>query len=424
MPLRSLCSLCLFLPSRSFHIAPDCRGRGSQWVSRSLAGALLLGGIAFSASGGFAAPDPAAPAAKPDVLIYNNGDQLTGKFLRSAGNTVTFHSDMAGDVNVGWDKIKELRSATVYAVFEKGQHLTRRPEKDVPEGTLTLADQKIELKQESGETKEIEEKNTDFVIDAATFEQQIHHGPNIFHGWLGNVTGGASLVEATQSTTTFNGSMVLVRMVPSVSWLLPRNRTTMDFNGSYGKITQPQAAGAPSLPDVKTAVYHADAERDEYFSPRFYVLGEVAFDHNFSQGLDLQQIYGGGVGVTIVKRPRANLDLKATVQYEEQVFIDAASGTDQNLIGSTFSESYLLKLPHNIVLTEQGAYLPAYNNMHDYSANENSNIGFPLYKRLSFSVGTIDTYLNDPPLAIYPAPINKRNSFEFTTGVTYSLGPH
>ena len=39
----------------------------------------------------------------------------------------------------------------------------------------------------------------------------------------------------------------------------------------------------------------------------------------------------------------------------------------------------------------------------------------PVYKRLSFTVGTIDTFLNDPP------PGFKKNSFQFTTGVTYAL---
>ena len=33
----------------------------------------------------------AAPA--PDVIIFTNGDQLTGKLLREVGGSVTFHSD-------------------------------------------------------------------------------------------------------------------------------------------------------------------------------------------------------------------------------------------------------------------------------------------------------------------------------------------
>ena len=50
------------------------------------------------------------------------------------------------------------------------------------------------------------------------------------------------------------------------------------------------------------------------------------YDHNFSQSLQLQQIYGGGIGYTIIKQPKQTLDLKALIQYERQDFIDCAAG--------------------------------------------------------------------------------------------------
>jgi hypothetical protein len=38
-----------------------------------------------------------------------------------------------------------------------------------------------------------------------------------------------------------------------------------------------------------------------------------------------------------------------------------------------------------------------------------------VYKRLSLAVSTLDTFLNNPP------PGFKKNSFQFTTGLTYTL---
>jgi hypothetical protein len=38
-----------------------------------------------------------------------------------------------------------------------------------------------------------------------------------------------------------------------------------------------------------------------------------------------------------------------------------------------------------------------------------------LYKRISLNVSALDTFLNDPPSSF------KKNSFQFTTGLTYSL---
>jgi hypothetical protein len=168
---------------------------------------------------------------------------------------------------------------------------------------------------------------------------------------------------------------------------------------------------------TKSAILHLDAERDEYVSARFFALAQTAFDHNFSQDLQIQQIYGGGMGWTVVSTPHHHADLKATVQYEKQSFISGSSGTSQNLVGSTFGASYLLKLKL-LTYTQGLQFIPAYNTPRDYSANETNTLAFPEYKNLAFSVGTIDSYLNGPPASLPPT---KRNSFQFTMGLTYAI---
>ncbi len=39
----------------------------------------------------------------------------------------------------------------------------------------------------------------------------------------------------------------------------------------------------------------------------------------------------------------------------------------------------------------------------------------PMYKRLSLNLGALDMFLNDPP------PGFKKNSFQFTMGLAYTL---
>ena len=143
---------------------------------------------------------------------------------------------------------------------------------------------------------------------------------------------------------------------------------------------------------------------------------ETAFDHNFGQDLQLQQIYGGGIGWTALKTPKQEADFKATMQYEKQSFISGSSG-NQNLIGSTFGADYVLHL--KLLTYNQGlAFIPAYNQPRAYSANETNTVAFPAYKNLSFSLGTSDSYLNGPPASLPPT---KRNSFQFTMGLTYAI---
>lgn len=371
-----------------------------------------------------AAPDD-AKSAKPDVIVFTNGDQLTGKFLRSVGGNAIFHSDIAGDVTVSWDKVKEIHSSSKFVVLEKGFHHGHNAlPAHLPEGSLALENKQIELTPNDGiHTEPIPLTNVAYVIDQPTFDKALRHEPGFFDEWTGNATAGATVVQATQNTYNFTGGVSLVRLVPPVAWLDPRNRTTVDFTATYGKITQ------PDTPSVKTAIYHADAERDGYFSTQFYMLGQVAFDHNYSQSLDLQQIYGGGLGWTIMKQPKQTLDLKGTLQYEKQSFLNEEAGVsnttpspDQNLVGSTFAVNYTGKLPKGMVYTQQLEYIPAWNITKDYSVGETDKLIMPLYKRLNLSLGTIDTYLNDPAVAV---PTIKRNSFQFNLGATFTLlTPH
>ncbi len=367
------------------------------------------------------AQQPADQNAAPDVLVLSNGDTLHGKLVSEAGGTVTFHTDPLGDVSLTWDKIKEVHTAQKFAVIKPDEELRhRRDVKNLPVGTVAMTDQNVQLQpvnQTAPATVPV--KDAAYIVDEASLGKQAHE-PGFFVGWNGSATAGATIVEATQKQYNFAWGVSLVRQMPTVPWLDPSNRTSVDFLGSFGKTIQPSyIAGGVFVPDVvtKTSIFHADAERDEYFSPRWYVLGLTAFDHNYSQNLDLQQIYGGGIGWTAIKTPKQELDLKATIQYEKQQFMGTAPGSDLNLIGSTFAANYQLHLKF-ATFNQQLAYIPAWNEMSAYSLAETNLLTFPTYKNLGFSIGTIDTYLNDPPIALPPT---QRNSFQFTLGLTYAL---
>lgn len=361
-----------------------------------------------------AAKNPPAPQGPPDVIVFSNGDQLTGEFLRAVGSTVTFKSDMAGEINVPWSKVKELRSSKRFAVLYKNQKFNRKsPENNIPLGTVSVENQMVQVHSEQAlPSQAIPFAEVADVIDSKTFHEEIRNVPSFFTRWQGNLQVGATTVAATQDSHSYNVGITLARTIPTATYLPARNRTTISFNGTYGKVTQ------EGITPIKTAIYHAASERDQYFSSRFYALGQVAFDHNYSQSLDLQQIYGGGIGWTALKSSTQQMDIKATIQYEKQEFLSSSSNLNLNLIGSTFSANYSRKLPRNMVLSQTISYIPAWNKLKAYSGSESNSLTVPVYKKLSFSIGTIDSYLNDPAET---TPPTKRNSFQFNTGISYLI---
>ena len=101
-------------------------------------------GLAFAVP--MHAQTPAAAAPAPDVIVFTNGDQLTGKLLREVGGSVTFHSDMAGDVTVTWDKIKSIHTAQQFAVIQQGQHVTRKTaDADIAQGSVQVEDNQVKV---------------------------------------------------------------------------------------------------------------------------------------------------------------------------------------------------------------------------------------------------------------------------------------
>jgi hypothetical protein len=386
------------------------RGKVLQGRSLGLVAWFVLSG-GFMLSVAQAPPAPAPPA--KDVLVFNNGDQLSGTLERSAGGSIVFKSDMAGEITVPVDKIKELRTQGSFAVLKHNDPVA--VSRKVVPGKIVLNSTEVSVvTNQNGSGSSVPMKDVAYLIDADTFNRDLAHSVSPWQGWGGTVNLGTSFSQSTIHGGSLTGGFALFRQVPVLTYFRARNKTTLNFQENYGVLTTPAVlAGTTTDAQSKTNIMHADAERDEYFTKTFFVLAETSFDHNYSQSMDLQQIYGGGFGWTAFNTGKHQLDLKADVHYEKQQFFDRS--IDQNLIGSTFSESYRRTLPLKMTFTEQAAILPAWNNLNAYSATGTSTLVAPVFRRLAMNVTAADSFINNP------SPGYQKNSFTFSTGLTYSL---
>ncbi len=344
----------------------------------------------------------------PDTIIFTNGDKLSGHFVSATGSALKFKSDALGDIIVDWSKVRELHTSGPVAVIRKGVKLAKHlAASSIPQGTLTVENQNVQLAAAPPQPPQsIPLADTNVIVDQPSFEKATQRKSGVFEDWAGGVTLGATLVNATQDNRTFTGAINLVRTEPAETWLNPHNRTSLDFTAAYGDISQPHT------PTIKTSIFHGDLERDEYFVDSIFAFGRGDFDHNFSQGLDLQQTYSGGIGWTAIQRANETLDLKGGMSYVRQKF---QSGPDQSLIGSLIAEHFNRGFQRGLVLDQHLTLTPAWNNLSAYSALFSTQLTMPVSKRFSASTGIIDTFLNDPP------PGFRKNSFQFNLGLTYLL---
>ena len=276
----------------------------------------------------------------------------------------------------------------------------------------TAPEAKPAATKEAAAAKEIPTSKIASVVDDATYQKEINTKIGFRSGWDGHITTGTSMIYSTQNTSLYQVDTALKRSIPTVSWLEPKLRTTADFTLSAGKTTQ------PGTETTITNIFHVGGERDEYFSPRGYYLQVLSLDHNYAQGLVLQQKYGGGIGATLLKKKEAELDITADLHYETQEFqanpsIDVEA-LSLHLIASTLTEGYTRKWG-KLQFDEKILADLAWNDASAFSASGRSSISLPVYKRLAFSVSTIDTFLNNPQVGY------KKNSFQFTTGFALNL---
>jgi len=387
-----------------------------QIAPRSIQLALGAFVLTLAASCAVAQTTP-PPKPTPDVVLFTNGDQLTGTLERGAGDSIVFKSDMAGEITIPLDKIKELRTSGSFAVLRKDAPIkpiaAARKIAPVP---IAYADGKLTVSHPSAAPEVVQPAQIAFLIDQATYTKEAAGKTSFFSGWTGALNGGATIVRSTDYGETLTAGIGMVRAMPVVSFLPSRDKTSFDIQETYGKLTSPvipQTTPPSPAAVTETSIFHADAERDEYFSARFFALGQTAFDHNYSQGLSLQQIYGGGIGWTTIKSDKQELDLKATIQYEKQLFQTA--GDNVNLVGSTISETYHRALPKKFTFSEFGNFIPAFNNATDYSANVSGTLTLPVYKRLGLSFTATDNYLNNPSSGY------NKNSSQFVAAASYTL---
>src|SRR6202021_1625185 len=135
--------------------------------------ALGVGLFGVSALQGQAKPDP-------DVLLFTDGERLTGHFVKSTGPSLTFKSDALGEITVDWSKVKELQSSVKVAVIPKGVKLRGASDHTrIRRATLSGQKQQVPLAAETpaSNAAPIPVADTGQIVDQAGFQKALDHQP-------------------------------------------------------------------------------------------------------------------------------------------------------------------------------------------------------------------------------------------------------
>jgi hypothetical protein len=110
--------------------------------------------------------------------------------------------------------------------------------------------------------------------------------------------------------------------------------------------------------------------------------------------------------------------VKASIVYVHQQFEENGTSpvlASKSLVAAAIGETYTRSLKGGIAFHEGLLFVPAFNDTSAYTGNLYANFAIPVKKRISITIGGIDSYINEPPAGF------KKNSFEFVTQFTYKV---
>lgn len=366
---------------------------------------------------------------EPDVLELNDGEKVIGHLVSATGGSLVFHSDGLGEVKVDWANVKTLKSSGKFAVVQKGIVLDKHADlSNVPQGTISAGpDKNLSVDSGNGNPVVIPETNAANIVPQPSFVNAFKT-PRLGEDWHGSASLGIDLVEATQKSRNITAGVSLQRVVSDESWISPRYKTLIDFNSADSKLSQ---SGQPT---ISTDLIRGGLEHDMFLSSRLFGFGAADFLHSSSQGMKIQQTYGGGLGYVVLRDTHQELDVKGAIDYIRQTFeppancanagltltcsaaqLTAATKPSKSLIGASLGETYTRSFKGGVAFHEGLTFIPSFNDSNAYTANAFANFAIPVHKRLMITVGGLDSYVNEPPSGF------KKNSFEFVTQLSYKI---
>src|SRR5277367_3881856 len=238
-------------------------------------------------------------AVSADTVVMKNGDRLTGIVEVSDGKNVTLKTDYAGEIQIAWASISEIKSdKPIYVVM---------PDKSTVSGLVTTEGSTIIIHPASGAPVQLAVSQVTVVRGAdqeTAYEKSLH--PSLLEAWKGGVNLGFAVARGNSETTNLTTGFTADRKTLHDELTLYESSlySTSDLPGG-GVIANSILGGA---------------KYDRNFTKRLFVFVSADYAHDALQDLNLRQIYSGGLGVHLINNPNTTLDFLAGANYTRETY--------------------------------------------------------------------------------------------------------
>src|SRR6202789_3908131 len=259
--------------------------------------------------------------ASADSVVMKNGDHLTGIVEVSGGKNVTLKTDYAGEIQIAWASISEIKSdKPIYVVL---------PDKSTVSGLVTTQGTNIIIQPASGAPVQLAVSQVTVVRGAdqeTAYEKSLH--PSLLEAWKGGVNLGFALARGNSETTNLSTGFTADRKTTN-------DEITAYFTSLYS--TNDKTGGGTIANSIVGGIKY-----DRNITKRVFAFGSGDFTHDELQGLNIRAIYSGGLGYHLISNPNTTLDVLGGLNYTHETYsgpVMPGFSSDRNLVGVTVGES-------------------------------------------------------------------------------------
>lgn len=341
-----------------------------------------------------------------DQVTLKNGDRLTGTVVKSDGKTLVIHTDAAGDVELKFDTIQEIKTDADLHVGLKGGKTAVGP--------VTTTDGKIEIATKTSGTVEASKDDVTLIRNDAeqtAYEKKLH--PGLTHGWEGGINVGFSIARGNSETE--NLALAFNAVHPT-----EHDKTTLyaSFLDTRNNLATPSTVANLNQGGIRY---------DHDLNPRLFAFAAGDFMSNALQFLDLRQVYSGGLGYHVIKSDRTILDFLGGLNYTHETYsngtliapgpppVYVSYGKTNKFVALTIGEEWDQKFGKSTVLTQTVGFFPDLQQTGEYRFTFNLGTVTKIKKWLGWQNQFSDIDVSNPPVG------SKKNDVIFTTGLNIAF---
>ncbi len=338
-------------------------------------------------------------AVRADVVLFANGDRVSGQVISADAKTVVIKTPYAGELKIDRSAVSEVRvEAPMYVTLAEGAVIVSKVE---------TAEKNVRLVQPDGLVKtvapaEITALRTEAAQKAFEREEERWKHPRFNDFWRGSMTFAIASTSGNARTTTLSTAANAVREAG-------KNVLALNFSQIYAtqSTTEPFGATANRI--------SGSIRADRRANGRLFLYGVNSYDYDRFLSLDLRSVFGGGLGYKAWAGRRGSLELSGGANWNREKFSREEGPLIRNSGEAAAGQELTLQLLSRLKLFERAGFFPNLTNRGEYRFNFDANAAVPVMKWLEWTVGVNDRYLSNP------LPGKKKNDVAITMGVRVSF---